>query len=86
MLGFQQLMQIHQLSLYKITVDHSVAVGQKKNDHIQLYTVIMKVKNKLFYMKRLIVDYLWISRGQANVLVKCLGVVLVSRLLYKNRL
>ena len=37
------------MTIYKITEDHSVAVSQTKNDHIQVYLVVMKVKKKLFY-------------------------------------
>ena len=33
----------------QITEDHSVAASHKKNDHILLYLVIMKVKNNFLY-------------------------------------
>ena len=38
------------VSNHNITKYHSAAVSQTKNDHIQLYLVIMKVKKKLYEM------------------------------------
>ena len=36
------------ISIYKIAEDHSVTVNQTKNEHIQLYLVIMKVEKNFF--------------------------------------
>ena len=38
---------IMDVSNHNITKYHSAAVSQTKNDHIQLYLVIMKVKKKI---------------------------------------
>ena len=40
--------QLIDISIYKITEGRSLAISQTKNDHIELYLVIMKVKKKFY--------------------------------------
>ena len=71
------------VSIYKITEDHPVALSQTKNEHIQLYLVIMKVKKKSFLDE--IVNSGYNNKGQVDKFVKCLKSFLVYRTFYKNK-
>ena len=56
------------ISISKITEDHSVAASQTKNAHIQLYLVIVKVKKNFLYE---IVHCGQINKDQVDGFVQC---------------
>ena len=59
MLDSKGLCKFNNIFIYKITEDiHSVAVSQRRNDHMQVYIIIMEGKQNFFIWNGLIVDRL----------------------------
>ena len=69
-------------SIWKITEVHSVAASQPKNDYMQLYLFIRKVKKDFLYE---MVNCGQINKGQVDIFAKCLKLVLIYRTFYKNK-